>query len=77
MKEHAQKGNVVFFSSHIIDVVEKICDRIAVIKKGKLRAVTTIKELSERGTELEEFYISIINAPEEESAPVAEEVREV
>ncbi len=74
MKEHAAKGNVVFFSSHIIDVVEKICDRIAVIKKGRLRAVTSIKELNEKGIELEAFYLSIINAPEEEPAAEPKEV---
>jgi ABC-2 type transport system ATP-binding protein len=36
MKEHAKMGNIVFFSSHIIDVVERICDRIAIIKKGEI-----------------------------------------
>ena len=61
MKEHAANGNIVFFSSHIIDVVEKICDRIAIIKKGQLRACTTIKELDEKGIELEQFYLDIIN----------------
>ena len=60
MKAHAAKGNIVFFSSHIIDVVEKICDRIAIIKKGKLRACVTLKELEERGIDLESFYLSII-----------------
>ena len=76
MKEHAAAGNIVFFSSHIIDVVEKICDRIAIIKKGKLRACVTLKELEEKGIELEQFYLSIINEKDEadEIAPVAEAV---
>ena len=74
MKEHAANGNIVFFSSHIIDVVEKICDRIAIIKKGKLRACTTIKELNERGIELEEFYLSIINDGDDEHVPYEEEL---
>ncbi len=64
MKEHAAAGNIVFFSSHIIDVVEKICDKIAVIKKGKLRAVATVSELDARGIDLEEFYLGIISADE-------------
>ena len=76
MKEHAASGKIVFFSSHIIDVVEKICDRIAIIKKGKLRACTTIKELNEKGIELEQFYLNIINAPEETESP-SEEQRSV
>lgn len=66
MKAHAKAGNIVFFSSHIIDVVEKICDRIAIIKKGRIRACTSIKELEEKGIGLEEFYLSIINAEEDE-----------
>jgi ABC-2 type transport system ATP-binding protein len=62
MKEHAAAGNIVFFSSHIIDVVEKICDKIAIIKKGKLRAVASVEELEARGIDLEAFYLEIINA---------------
>lgn len=60
MKDHAAKGNIVFFSSHIIDVVEKICDKIAIIKKGKLRAVARVSELEARGIDLEQFYLDII-----------------
>ena len=73
MKEHAAAGNIVFFSSHIIDVVEKICDRIAIIKKGKLRAVTSIKELEEKGISLEKFYLDIINDGDDEHVPFIEE----
>ena len=36
MKKHAEDGNIVFFSSHIIDVVERLCDKIAIIKKGNV-----------------------------------------
>ncbi len=62
MKDHAARGNIVFFSSHIIDVVEKICDKIAIIKKGKLRAAASVKELDRRGIDLEEFYLNVINS---------------
>ena len=68
MKEHAAAGNIVFFSSHIIDVVEKLCDRIAIIKKGKLQAVRTIPELAEAGIELEQFYLDIIYSETREAA---------
>lgn len=61
MKEHVANGNIVFFSSHIIDVVEKICDRIAIIKKGEIQCVKTLKEIEESGVSLEEFYMKIIN----------------
>ena len=36
MKEHARAGNAVFFSTHILEVAERLCDRIGIINKGKL-----------------------------------------
>lgn len=65
MKEHAAKGNIVFFSSHIIDVVEKICDKIAIIRKGKIRAAASVKELEAREMDLEQFYLDTIYADED------------
>ncbi|MDR0850735.1 MAG: YwaF family protein [Christensenellaceae bacterium] len=62
MKAHAKKGNIVFFSSHIIDVVENICDRIAIIKKGKIIYDTSMKDLSKDGKRLEEVYLSHIGS---------------
>ena len=60
MREHAAKGNIVFFSSHLIDIVEKLCDRIAIIKHGEIQATTTVKEIEAGGQTLEEFYLKII-----------------
>lgn len=76
MKEHAANGNIVFFSSHIIDVVEKICDRIAIIKKGKIRATKTMKELEDAGIELEKFYLDIICSGDDEDDLVETELKE-
>ena len=61
MKEHAKKGNIVFFSSHIIDVVERICDRIAIIKKGHILTCRKVEDI-EKETSLEEFYLQTIEA---------------
>ena len=72
MKEHAAKGNIIFFSSHIIDVVEKLCDKIAIIKKGQLRAFVSMKELNEKGIELEKFYLDIIYDGNDEHVPYVE-----
>ncbi|MGN0960795.1 MAG: ATP-binding cassette domain-containing protein [Christensenellales bacterium] len=60
MKRHAKEGNIVFFSSHLIDVVETICDRVAIIKKGHILTVKTLKEIDET-TGLEEFYLTTIS----------------
>ena len=47
MREHADKGNTVFFSTHVLEVAEKICDRFAIINKGKIMFSGTFKELKE------------------------------
>ena len=60
MKAHAKKGNIVFFSSHIIDVVERICDRIAIIKKGTIMCNMSLKEIEQSGEPLEDFYMRTI-----------------
>ena len=58
MKEHAKNGNIVFFSSHVIDVVEKLCDRIGIIKNGKLVAVGSIAQLKQdKNISLEELFL--------------------
>ena len=61
MKEHAAKGNIVFFSSHIIDVVENICDNIAIIRKGQILCTKTVAEIRESGIPLETFYMNMID----------------
>ena len=63
MRAHANAGNIVFFSSHVIEVVEKICDRVAIISGGKLRRVCTPDELVKEGHSLEELYLKYALAP--------------
>ena len=65
MKQHAAEGNIVFFSSHLIDIVEKLCSRIAIIKHGQIQCVKTLKEIEDSGVNLEEFYLQIIKENEE------------
>lgn len=62
MKEHAQKGNSVFFSTHILDVAERLCDRIGIINKGKILFVGTYEEMKKELKEnksLEELFMEI------------------
>lgn len=65
MKQHAKEGNIVFFSSHLIDIVEKLCARIAIIKKGQIQCVKTIEEIESSGTTLEQFYLDTITGKED------------
>ena len=45
MREHTQNNNTVFFSTHVLDVAEKLCDRVGIIDKGKLLFVGTYEDL--------------------------------
>lgn len=45
MREHCDQGKTVFFSTHVLEVAEKLCDRIGIINKGKLIACGTMDEL--------------------------------
>ncbi|SDC08252.1 ABC-2 type transport system ATP-binding protein [Pelagirhabdus alkalitolerans] len=60
MKEHCQKGGTVFFSSHGLDVVEDLCDRVAIIHKGKLMACDKVEAIKKRrDTTLEEVFLEM------------------
>lgn len=45
MKDHAAKGNTVFFSTHVLEVAEKLCDKVAIINKGSILFFGTLEEL--------------------------------
>ncbi|MBR0415326.1 MAG: ABC transporter ATP-binding protein [Clostridia bacterium] len=47
MREHADKGNTVFFSTHVLEVAEKLCDEILIIKSGELLYSGTLEELKQ------------------------------
>lgn len=62
MREHADSGNTVFFSTHVLEVAEKLCDRIGIINKGKLIFVGTYEEMKKKFKEdasLEELFLEI------------------
>jgi ABC-2 type transport system ATP-binding protein len=63
MKEHASKGKTVFFSTHILEIAEKLCDRVIIIFKGKKIYEGTLDELKEKYPDktLEEIYITLID----------------
>lgn len=48
MREHADRGNTVFFSTHVLEVAEKICDRFAIINKGQILFCGTFNNLKEK-----------------------------
>jgi len=61
MREHCNAGNTVFFSTHILEVAEKLCDRIGIINKGKLIAIGTLEELrkGDQADSLESIFLEL------------------
>ena len=62
MNEHVSKGNTVFFSTHVLDTAEKICDRVGIINKGKLIFVGSLQEMREHASEnksLERMFLEM------------------
>lgn len=54
-----KRGRCVFFSTHITDDVEKVCDRVGVINKGELRVVDSVETILQRG--VEGYSVIVIN----------------
>lgn len=67
MRAHADAGNTVFFSTHVLEVAEKLCDRIGIISHGKLVAVGTLEELrrGDQRESLEELFLQLTEGDEE------------
>ena len=62
MKEYANKNKAVFFSTHILEVAERLCDRVGIINKGKLLFVGTYEEMKKEfknNGSLEELFMEI------------------
>jgi ABC-2 type transport system ATP-binding protein len=62
MREHADSGKTVFFSTHVLDVAEKVCDRLAIINKGKVIFSGSMQEIREHAREnqsLENLFLEL------------------
>lgn len=61
MREHCAQGKTVFFSTHVLEVAEKLCDRVGIIVKGKLIMVGPMDEIKAKSTDksLEEVFLSV------------------
>ena len=61
MREHANAGNAVLFSTHVLEVAEQLCDRILIINKGKIITEGTLEflRLNNPGMTLEEIFVKL------------------
>ena len=62
MREHADKGHAVLFSTHVLEVAEKLCDRVVIIRYGHVLFEGTLDELQKLHPEssLEEIFIEMM-----------------
>lgn len=63
MKQHAEKGNTVFFSTHVLEVAEKLCDKVAIIDKGVIIFFGKLEELKAAHPQcdsLESLFLEVI-----------------
>jgi ABC-2 type transport system ATP-binding protein len=58
MHEMCENGAAVFFSTHVLDVAEKLCNKVAIIKQGKIIAAGTMEELT-GDQSLEEVFLEV------------------
>lgn len=58
MHEMCKKGTAIFFSTHVLDVAERLCNKIAIIREGKLIASGTVEELT-KGESLESVFMEV------------------
>ena len=66
MRKHTKEGNSVFFSTHVLEVAEKLCDRIGIINKGKLIFVGTYEEMKEKFKESASLEQLVLELTEDE-----------
>jgi ABC-2 type transport system ATP-binding protein len=61
MRRHCDAGNTVFFSTHVLEVAERLCDRIGIIHRGRLIAIGTLEELrqGDRAESLESIFLEL------------------
>lgn len=62
MRKMCDEGRIVFFSTHVLEVAERLCDRIAIINKGKIIAMGTMEELRSHAEEresLEKIFLEL------------------
>lgn len=70
LRQHCDAGNAVFLSTHVLDIAERLCDRLAIINKGRLVAEGTLDELRssqhEKSSTLEQLFLQLTGEGDQE-----------
>ena len=60
MKDFCSNGGAIFFSTHILEVAEKLCNKVAIIKKGKIVVSGSMEEIT-KNSGLEDVFLELTN----------------
>jgi len=60
LQEYVRDGGTIFFSTHILEIAEEICDRIGIIHNGRLLHSGPIEDLTGSGRHLEPFFLDLV-----------------
>ena len=66
MRDLCAKGGAVFFSTHVLEVAEKLCNKVAIIKDGTLVASGSMDEIVKDGESLESIFMEVVDDAERE-----------
>jgi ABC-2 type transport system ATP-binding protein len=61
MREHCDNGGAIFFSTHVLEVAEKLCDKIAIIRGGRIVAMGEMEEVIGQDS-LEEVFLELADS---------------
>jgi ABC-2 type transport system ATP-binding protein len=62
LQDQVRRGATIFLTSHVLEVVERLCDRVAIIDHGKIVMCGSMEELRAGGESLEEAFVRIVGA---------------
>jgi len=60
--DQVKRGATIFLTSHVLEVVERLCDHVAIIDKGKIVASARLEELRAAGESLEDAFVRVVGA---------------
>lgn len=60
MRGVCRQGGAIFFSTHVLDVAEKLCNKVAIIKNGMLVASGSMEEITKREKSLESIFMEVV-----------------
>ena len=61
LAELCERGSAVFFSTHVLDVAEKLCNKVAIIKEGKVLASGNMTDIVNNGDSLEDIFLEVLD----------------